>query len=710
MLGVWNPDVSQALSIAVNLGNTGHEIEVAAANPEAAADRINALAARVYRMAGGVDGLVNHLLRQIGLMGALSAEWVIAERIDEGVADVVIPPVRTIRFKRVEGELVPVQYTGRAMDDAYVALNRLTYSYSPVQTMDDDPYGIPPFYAALKNIEVQLASVGGLAHIVRKMGLVGFMDVALEIPRKNAGESDTAYKGRLQKRLTDYAAAFTANFSKGVAVHYKDQEIKHNSLGYTAAAGARAVFQLNEEQIFSALDIPPSMAGRSYSTTETYAGVDWERMQKKLSNFRRLIKRFIEKGYRLDLLLTGIDADVAVHFNSGSGFQETEAAEAEGQRIENVIAKRDAGLISDDEAARELGYDEATGHVPGDDAPPWTEYSRPGESKDRLRLRFDARTGRYAVVRPRLTIAGAGRMASSRRRAAQSYAAALESILAGAQDTALAAAEETAGGDFEDERHFAAAVMETFEDVLRVDLAASRANDISDRYVADAWQGWRHERTDFLQGAGRLNAGLASWRQRFDLDLTQVDTNALRYLKAVDRHYFGGGHYLADNPQVQGKFVKWLEKEYIASGLNIKDATAREAFFKKFGKVVTETGWRKVTQLVDTTMARIQNMGQTLKLYEAGFSRFRIVGPRGGPICEYCREMVGRVFAVAPAAQRLAGIVEKGFEDPADLPPFITEGYTPDELRDLTDEEIQAAGYDSPPFHPECRHRKAAED
>ncbi len=709
VLAIWNPDISQALSHIVNLGNTGHEIEVDAANPEAAADRLNNLAARVYRMAGGVDGLVNHLLRQIGLMGALSGEWVIAERLDDGVADVVTPPVRTIRFKRIDGELAPVQYTGRAVDNAYVVLNRLTYSYSPVQTMDDDPYGIPSFYAALKNIDVQLESVGGLAHIVRKMGLLGFMDVALQIPPKNAGESDTAYKARMTKRQQDYAAAYTANLSKGVAVHYADQEIKHNAIGTTAAAGAKAVFQINEEQIFSGLDFPPSMMGRSYSTTETYAAVDWDRIQNKLTNYRRIIKRFIEKGYRLDLLLTGIDADVSVHFNDGSGIKEDEAAAADGTRIDNVIKKRDAGFIDDDEAARELGYDEATGHVPGDNAPPWENNSRKSDpSKRRLRLRLDARTGRYEVVRPRVKITGADRMASSvRDRDAQSYSAALRTLLADAQEKAVAATMDgMSASDHADAGAFAEEALALFEDGLRAALGKvqSRVDRISDRYVSDAWQTWRNEETSFLQASRR--------RARLDsgFDLTQVDTNALRYLQGIDQHYFGKGNYLADNASVQGTFKNWLESEYIAKGLNIRDKKVAEKFFNDFGALVEETGWRKVDQLVDTTMARVQNMGQTLKLYEAGFQRFRIVGPKGGPICDYCREMVGRVFDVEKAAARLAGIVDKGFEDVADLPPFLSGSLSPDQLRDMTDEEIQAAGFDSPPFHPECRHRKAAED
>jgi hypothetical protein len=100
-------------------------------------------------------------------------------------------------------------------------------------------------------------------------------------------------------------------------------------------------------------------------------------------------------------------------------------------------------------------------------------------------------------------------------------------------------------------------------------------------------------------------------------------------------------------------------------------------------------------------------MGQSLRLYEAGFKSYEIVGPKTKPACDYCINMVGRVFDVEISVQRLGSIVGKGFEDVKDLPPFITN-YSIDDLEGMSDKALQKAGFDSPPFHPKCRHRKAA--
>jgi len=720
LLGMFNPDISQALSIWVNLGNTGHELEVEARNPETVLDRLNSLSATVYQTGGGVDGLVNHFLRQIPLMGALSGEWVVADRIQDGLTDCVVVPVKRIRWQRVDGRWAPFQVTNAITGGnmGYVALNPVTYSCMPLITNDGSPYPIPPFLPSLKNIEVQLDATDNIASIIRKMGLLGFIDVKMQIPQQKPGESDLAYQARLSKRLQDYAKAYKGNLSKGVSVHYDDQEIKHNATNAGAAAGAKSVWEINEEQIFSAIDIPPSMCGRSYSTTETYAEVDFERLGTKLVNGRRMIKRFLEKGYTLDLLLRGLDVQVTVTFNEHSAFKQKEKAEAEGKRIENVLKKRDGGIIDDDEAARELGYEAATGRLPGDNAPDGY-FGRAGSRNEvrgtRTTFSFNRKTGRYEF-KPEVIFLDQ----QSDSRADENYIAALESVLEGAEEKAVEAAIKTAeavAGEGTTAERFAAAVYEAFADTLRSGIAKTAVMKICTRFVSNEWKRWRYEDRNHLKSPRRsatplsqsgviARAALAGET----IDISVVDKNALRYLTRIEDFYFGRGNYLARNETTGKEFVAWLQDEYITKGLSIRDEATWTEFKGKFAGLVRETSYRKIEQIVSTTMARVQNMGQTLSLYEAGFKRYRIVGPRTAPICDHCKAMLGRVFEVKVAAERLAKVLDKGFENPEDLPPFLSNRYSAERVKEMTDEELQAAGFETPPFHPKCRHRKAAED
>lgn len=697
LLGMFNPDVSQALSVWVNLGNTGHDVEVEARNPQAVLDRLNGLAATCYPMGGGMDGLVNHFMRQIPLMGALSSEWVVADSIRDGLVDCVVVPVKSIRWRRVGGQWSPYQMTNSISvgNQGYVALNPATYSYMPLITNDGSPYAIPPFLAALKNIGVQLDATDNISSIIRKMGLLGFIDVSLKIPDQKAGESDEAYLVRLQTRLRSYAAAYTKNLSKGVSVHYEDQEIKHNATNAGAAAGAKSVWEMNEEQIFSALDIPPSMCGRSYSTTETYAEVDYRRFITKLINARRMVKRFIEKGYTLDLLLRGIDARVTVTFNADSGYKALDEAQSEGERIDNVLTKRDGGIIDDDQAARELGYEQAARR--SGDTPPEGFF---GEAK---RFAFNRLTGRYEY---RPEVIRLETPADDRRD--QSYRAALESVLEDPEQKAIEAAlveAETYANTRALASQFAAAVYKAFAATLRVETAKTAVMKVCTRFVGDEWQRWRYEDKNHLR-SGRGSRRLAG----DTIDIAVVDKNALRYITKVEDFYFGRGNYLARNETVGKEFVSWLQDEYITKGLNIRDDATWAEFRTRFAGLVKETSFTKIEQIVSTTMGRVQNMGQTLSLYEAGAVRYKIVGPRTPPICAHCLAMLDRTFEVQVAAERLAKVLEKGFEQPEDLPPFLTSAYTAEQVKEMSDAELQAAGFETAPFHPKCRHRKAMVD
>ncbi len=704
-LAIFNPDISQALQIWVNLGNTGHELTVEARNPQAALDRLNALAASVYPTGGGVDGLVNHFLRQIPLMGALSAEWVIADNLRDGIADCSIVAVKRIRFQRVNGVMTPFQMTNQVMggNSGYVQLNPLTYSYMPLQTADGSPYAIPPFYAALKNIEVQLDATASIGPIIRKMGLLGFMDVTMKVPEQKAQESDESYRQRLITRLRDYAKAYTQNISRGVAVHYDDQEIKHNATNAGAAGGAKAIWEMNEEQIFSALDIPPSLAGRSYSTTETYAQVDYDRMQAKLAVGKLMIKRFIEKGYRLDLLLRGIDASVSLQWHSHNSLKAKDEAETEGLKIKNILTKRDGGIISSDEAAQELGYEKATGYHPGD-AP--AAFS----SQQSVRFAFNRATGRYVHVPEVIRLEQ-----PADDRADQNYITSLQAVLDGPEQAAITAALAKAETFLETNvsvERFALEVYTAFAVKLRIEIGKTSIMKVCKHFTGAEWKRWRHEDKNHLKAnpSPALPLSREGAKRLEGIDIAVVDKSALNYITNVEQFYFGRGNYLANNETTGKQFVSWLQDEYITKGLNIKDAATWSEFKTKFAGLVNETSVRKIEQIVSTTMSRVQNMGQTMSLYEAGIKRYQIVGPSTYPICAHCKAMLGRIFEVKVAATRLAQILDKGFEKPADLPPFLSSKYTADEVTEMSDAELQAAGFETAPFHPECRHRKAAVD
>lgn len=352
------PDMSQAVRRSIQLGNTGHSVEFEGLSDKDiknAMEELDSFTARAFSPGGGTDALVNALLRQILITGAVSVEAVPSVALD-GIDQIVLVPVKTIRFKRRDDRYIPYQ----AAFPEDVELNEFQYTYIPLIQGEDNPYGIPPLFSALDAVYLQLEGMENVKGIYKKHGLLGFLFAKKKIP-PNEGKSEREYESYLRDHLKKFADSFRQNFSSGAAVGYDDTTVEYHSLT-SDSRGAIDIFNLVEQQVASGIDIDPALLGRTYSTTETYAGVVYHAFLSGLGNSRRLVKRVLERIYWLHLVLKGYPVKrVRVTFNPDRSLKPQEEAQAAEIKVRTVISKMQAGLIDADTAARELGYEKATG-------------------------------------------------------------------------------------------------------------------------------------------------------------------------------------------------------------------------------------------------------------------------------------------------------------------------------------------------------------
>ena len=363
-LALTTPNISQALSRTVQLGNTGHRVTfggLSGAQEIRAREELKRFAKDAFAFSAGIDGFVNKILRQICITGALSAEWVPADSLD-GVEKVVIVPTRQVRFKLKDEEYIPFQQLG--LEE--IELNRNQYMYIPLMSLEESPYAVPPYLSALSSVLIEKDSLANIAKIIKKFGLLGFLTARKKKPLFSFGKAENEYKKELEEGLREFAENFKKDFSEGVAASYDDIDYDYKSFGADTARGAKDIFQEVEQQMASGLDIDPALLGRTYSTTETYAGVVYAAFLASLNNSRRMIKRFLERGYFMHLVMRGyLINSVSVDFNPDRGMRPREDAEAEEIRVRTVLAKLMAGIIDEDQAAQELGYEKASGNKPG---------------------------------------------------------------------------------------------------------------------------------------------------------------------------------------------------------------------------------------------------------------------------------------------------------------------------------------------------------
>jgi len=372
ILARWNPDFSQAVGNVRRLGNVGFDVIVEAgsdAEEKEINERIDKLLRRVNKFGGGMDGIANALFDSAMTFGSFAMEWVPNNRLDD-IRDVYLVPVKTVRFAKKGDDWIPFQRAplalARTNSDGFIELNPFTFIYKTTIQHPGSPYGVPPYLASLEPLSIQKDMTKNIKMAMKKVGLLGILDFVVKSLDRLPNEDQESYNARCGRVLQEYAKKFGEMASTGALVHFDtDATVSSLSMNAGNVAGAKSLFELNEEQAFSGLQTVPAMHGRSYSTTETYAGVLYEDMLAQVGNVRRVIGSAIEEGLLLACLLWGYKPKkIRVEWKKNSPLNRLQDAQAREIEARTAIYLRDQNIIDQQAAAQELGYSSPAGEAP----------------------------------------------------------------------------------------------------------------------------------------------------------------------------------------------------------------------------------------------------------------------------------------------------------------------------------------------------------
>lgn len=358
-----NPDVSIALQDMFKLSNTAHRIDFPNNTPEEAREmrlHLTEASKRWSRYSAGMPGLINRMICQIMVGGALSTEAVPNTDLT-GLSTILFINPEDIRFERENnGVYQPYQlnrFKGTNDKPQYIKLNTATYIYVGMYNDTDEPYGIPPFLAALDSINTQHDMRINFKEIMEIMGMVGFLEAKMEKPARKANESDGAYRARLSKTLRDLKVNLRDGMKDGIVTGYiDDHEFKLNSTS-ASLENLDVPWKMNQQSVANGLGVNSSLIGVQQNNTEGGAGIALSKLISQLQNIQMIIKFALEFYYSLELQLAGMpNKGVEVVFSTSTISDEIKVQQAQEYKIKNVIAKYNQGLISQEQAAWELGY------------------------------------------------------------------------------------------------------------------------------------------------------------------------------------------------------------------------------------------------------------------------------------------------------------------------------------------------------------------
>lgn len=367
------PDISQAVRNVKNTANTHYLLDFefeSELSPEKKSElhrkmqaELRSFKSSMYKP-GNSRIFIDDCVSTAARTGAICVEWV-PNRDLSGISHAVLVPTHTIRWYRtargewVLKQLVPFTMQNAKQYKSLVTLNQLTTVYRALSTVDGNIYGTSEYISIFVPLETQRNLMDGIRNYSKKINPLGFTTIRFKKPSREKNETAAEYTRRLIDLLDTNFDLYKNGLENGLAVGYMDEfEVDHTE---TTEGGKNvaAVNQLNEEQMFSSLGQDPALGGRTYSTTETYAGVVYDKFLNGVSSVQSIVADVLSRGFTLHLQMKGYPIKNAfVTFTKAKSLTNKTDAEADfmAQKVNHELYSD--GIITQEQYAGNMGYDE----------------------------------------------------------------------------------------------------------------------------------------------------------------------------------------------------------------------------------------------------------------------------------------------------------------------------------------------------------------
>jgi len=365
-----NEDVGSVLNDLIQLTNTGHKISFDQSTPPDQVDKmkkhLNNVSKEWASGIANIDSIINKWIAQLWVSGALSNEWIPKKDLSGIEVNALVNP-EDIRFKfnKKTNKYEPHQKITGLMTKEYVKLNELTYKYVGLLTDVDEPYGVPPFLTALSSLETQSDMKRNINHILKQLGLLGYLETKVAKPDQNANEPVGAYINRLNSLLTETKKNVQAGFMEGVVVGFEgDHEFSFNSTTKNLG-GVSEIYNNNEVQIANGLKTSPAFLGQKQGGTETNMGIVFTKMLSQLKSVQAILASNLEYGYKLELIMAGYSfKSIKVEFKPSTITDDLKIQQSREIKQRVAHALRVDGVIDQETYADEMGYEKPASQEP----------------------------------------------------------------------------------------------------------------------------------------------------------------------------------------------------------------------------------------------------------------------------------------------------------------------------------------------------------
>ena len=704
---IMDSEFSKAVMNFQSIANTGHDILIEA--PESkiikALERLNTLA-RILN----IDSRINDIIDQISRNGAGSIEPCINNSFT-GVDKFVMVPPYSIRFLKIFGNWAPHQLLEHNLlndtNNLLIPLNPITYRYEALQRLDNSPYGIPPFLAALTPKMMDQEIWAEFKRILKNMTLFGRTFAKIPPPpEQEPNETPEQFRQRYQEYICWIVDELAPTSTEGFTGLPNDLDLENFSVAQDLR-GVNEVIDRVNRRLYSGLKSDPGLHGDHTNRTETFLSVIYKVLVHYSSNIRQIAKRMIEHVYNLDLLLGGIFIEnerVSLSFNENSSLKPNIDGLAERYKVLNVKDKLNIGMVSPDRAAQELGYPEFY-----DEDLFRESLKQKSTSTEQYKVKlfkYSSKFNRYVLFRNSIDL-GQYKTdeASEKKRAELSYDT-IKGYIEPYLKEVLPYFDELKGDVVDYGVEYFRSNIEAISkdsEVFRQAIISYISNHPAYKNIEkESWFRKTAESHTMKAGQELLESDFAAFKGEkpgVKFVFGEGDRAAMKTYARVDHHFFSK---FIDNKGFGGQIAeftnKFLERGEALFGQWTK--AVEKEFLRLFGNTIDGDIRVQMERIINTSMASIKTRTHIVQLNEVGFKYGRING-RKDTRCKICKPLHGKVIILSKAMKTV-----KEFETAASIQEALNvikrSSITLKDLETDDVEDLLKNGKKIPTFHPNC--------
>lgn len=707
-LSIYNRHIANAMTNVVALANTDYMVELPDDLPKNQSKQIKTLFADFdtnYHNKIGIRSFIKTGFETLFYAGVLPCEMVIAGKpypnTIEKIAILNPTYVKFIYDKETQSFKAVQQVNGffSSQTGNYTMLNPVTFTYAIHRQIEENPYPVPLLLSTLEDLGMQRDMLKNFVAIIKKVGLMGFLQIMIEAPMQNKNENEQQFQTRCANYINAAVKEAEVGFSSGVVVGFKGRHEFNFAANNSNVQGLDKAFELVNKMLFNGLRTAGAFMGETNATTETFATVLLKIFSAQVVDYQYIMASVLEKTYLTIAQMNGYNLTFAkVKFKPASVTDRLKEAQAEQTELGNIEKKMMLGIIGLQQAAEEAGYEKPTGITTSAKA---ANSANPNLSCTSAYHEVNCRCGNVAFVQNSFqTDYGDSYLDKEGNNYYNEIAKKFEAAAQKISQSSRQAINQL-GNEISQTRFVHTVLLIIYTD-WETEFTNLIAEEVTNK-INKVYQKYRGDKKIFKPSTTTKANNARTFAD--DLKIPDpindfLDIRLIEYLIGSDNFYLG--KFMTD-PLLVKKFSEWLKDWYVANEGEIGKSKTLDEFYQAFQSQLLLEKY-KIRRIIDTTMVNARNFANIKYLHQASVKTFRRSEVIDRLTCAHCKKIHGMEFTVQKEISKMEKFVGKNPEQIADESPFAVN-IDIDDFDKLSADEIQAKGIGSQALHPHCRGR-----